>query len=554
MHLLRNVRWTSGRRLRAVAVAMATSGLCLATGGPATGTVYFGDLHAHSTLSAPDPLVGAATPADFFIVARDLVGLDFVVLTDHDIFLTDNEWEIVKTTAASFDMPGTFLALSGIEWTQAQTYHLNAYFRADDTTICPGPSYSCRTMAEFYAYYASLVREGAAAAHVNHPAGKLTKAGAWNGLELPVPWHHVDDTVTTNVEVWNSHFDDNERLFGGTLWALRAGFRLGMVGVSDDHKTDAETPLIGTGLTACDLAWLDRDGLLEALRERRCYATNGERILLELTIDGAPMGEERDAALGSTVTARVDVTGTATPVQVELLRNGDVVRARTCDTATCSLVAEADVTDPNSFFYARVTQPNDKRAWSSPIWIHGTCSAPGKACLARRLVAGGGGESSDDCLVEWLMPQSRANRPSTTIECTDGDPTCDLGETPDECLVRVGLCVGVADDRLPRCEPAVPTSVEVVRPSADDSATKGTATFENRAMLLALFAAQDAVDGCSPLAAFRAPLGDTVLETSAKVGSRLDADQLRIRCREAKPCGGLLRSRGGCAKLPSYRP
>jgi predicted metal-dependent phosphoesterase TrpH len=68
----------------------------------ATGAAYFGDLHAHSALSDD-----ATNPPDaFFGVARDVAGLDFVVLSDHDAFLTENEWEILKTTAASFHCRG----------------------------------------------------------------------------------------------------------------------------------------------------------------------------------------------------------------------------------------------------------------------------------------------------------------------------------------------------------------------------------------------------------------------------------------------------------------
>ncbi|MBM4269234.1 MAG: hypothetical protein FJ144_21945 [Deltaproteobacteria bacterium] len=72
---------------------------------------YFGDLHAHSGLS--DDATGS--PEGFFLTARDVARLDFVALSDHDVFLTPNEWEILKATAASFDQPGEFVAFSAIE-------------------------------------------------------------------------------------------------------------------------------------------------------------------------------------------------------------------------------------------------------------------------------------------------------------------------------------------------------------------------------------------------------------------------------------------------------
>ena len=79
--------------------------------------VFFGDTYAHSGLSND----ATGSPDTFFTVARDLAGLDFVVLSDHDVFLTPTEVEVLKTTAASFDQEGTFVAFSGVEWTRAGT-------------------------------------------------------------------------------------------------------------------------------------------------------------------------------------------------------------------------------------------------------------------------------------------------------------------------------------------------------------------------------------------------------------------------------------------------
>ena len=74
---------------------------------------------------------------------------------------------------------------------------------------------------------------------------------------------------------------NQELLDNGPLWALRAGFRLGLVGVSDDHHTDRTPAMIGTGLTGCHAKALNRSDLLDSFLARRCFATDGERIRLE---------------------------------------------------------------------------------------------------------------------------------------------------------------------------------------------------------------------------------------------------------------------------------
>jgi hypothetical protein len=501
---------------RIVLTAVAAAALVgAAAPRAARAAAYFGDLHAHSALSDD-----ASNPPDaFFRVARDVAGLDFVVLSDHDVFLTDNEWQILKATAASFHVPGRFVAFSAVEWTHR--WHMNVYFQRDDESYCTGAG--CPEAADFYAFYGSRVLAGEAAAHVNHPADVFK-----------VNWDEIDDRITNAVEVWNTGgAGDNEAGFGNALWALRSGFRLGLVGVSDDHHSDRSPPLLGTGLTGCPADALTRENLLAALRARRCWATNGRRIVLDLQVDGTPMGGELAATLGSRVHAHASADATGSPVEIELLRNGDVVDRVRCAAASCALDSEVRVDEPHTFLYARVSQGDGGRAWSSPVWVHGTCPG-GSACLGARL-ATGGGAPDDDCLTEFLLPVSPAfgpyQRARNRVRCTDGDPTCDFGEEPGECSVRVGLCFGVHDRRRASCAAAVPGSFVVVAPG--ESTDRATPEFQNRATLAAAFHAATAareLDGCSALNELRVPVGTTELEVESAAGSRVDRDTLTVEC------------------------
>jgi hypothetical protein len=64
--------------------ALLCAGVVASVPTPAGADVFFGDTHAHSGLSND----ATGSPDGFFTVARDLAGLDFVVLSDHDVFLT----------------------------------------------------------------------------------------------------------------------------------------------------------------------------------------------------------------------------------------------------------------------------------------------------------------------------------------------------------------------------------------------------------------------------------------------------------------------------------
>jgi hypothetical protein len=83
--------------------------------------------------------------------------------------------------------------------------------------------------------------------------------------------------------------------------ALARGYRLGFVAAGDTHSSQPGNPLLGfgpyrtlrhkAGLTAVMADRLDEPALFDALRARRVYATTGSRILLDVVVNGAGMGQ-----------------------------------------------------------------------------------------------------------------------------------------------------------------------------------------------------------------------------------------------------------------------
>jgi hypothetical protein len=74
---------------------------------------------------------------------------------------------------------------------------------------------------------------------------------------------------------------------------------------------------VRNGITAVYAAELTREALWEALAARRCYATSGERILLQVEVDGHLMGEEYETDGEPCI--KLAVEGTAAIEQVDLL-------------------------------------------------------------------------------------------------------------------------------------------------------------------------------------------------------------------------------------------
>lgn len=527
-HRRHAVAWRGGL-LAGVLIATFASGVC-ANPPRAAARIVWGDVHAHTGFS----MDGRGDPTAFYLSARDQAGLDFVILTDHDIWLTQAEWTTLMDLADSFNDPGRFVTFVGVEW--SHSYHMNVYFRGNEGAICSGEDGgpACARSPEFAAFYGPSLIAGEAVSHVNHPRDHA-------------PWHEIDTAVTPNVEMFNYWWDrlwnaqgvhDNERGFQTILWALQVGRRFGFVGSSDYHGYWWNGP-IGTGLTGCHVEQLTREDVFDALRARRCYATDGDRIAVDFDVDGTFMGGETAAPVGSTVTANIAVTAAAVPAAIEVVRNGIVVATKTdCLSTLCGLTAEVPIVDEYTFIYARVRLPTGKRAWATPVWVRGVCTAAADCPPERFMKAIG--NSPQECLLRWRVLRSSVRNGRRAV-CSDGDPACDAGSTPNECTFRVGICTGVTTGE-PTCAAEAVTDTEVERPSIVDA-------FTNHADLQNLFTMITALRGlgatvppgqCTPYLDVRVPL--TIKGTHARRGTRflsaksrnaqhLDRDTIRLVCR-----------------------
>jgi hypothetical protein len=128
----------------------------------------------------------------------------------------------------------------------------------------------------------------------------------------PGDWRKNDADMERVVEITSEH--GTFEWYGGRF--LANGFRVGFVGSSDNQP----------GLAAVIAPENTPASLFEALRARSCYATTGERMLLDATLCGRSMG--RLVALPQRVRIGCKVAGTAPIDAVDVVKNGDVVYSR----------------------------------------------------------------------------------------------------------------------------------------------------------------------------------------------------------------------------------
>lgn len=187
---------------------------------------------------------------------------------------------------------------------------------------------------------------------------------------------------------------------GSVLKALLRNKRFGFVAGGLDDRCfyadlfDGDQQQYAPGMTAIIAPEHNRQSLFDALYNRSCYATTGERIILGIEIAGVSMGKEINTGdkPGLLYNRHIAgyVAGTTDLAKVEIVRNGKVIKTYepegyslefTFDDLTPLTKVVHDNKDkkpPFVFYYLRVTQEDGHMAWSSPIWID---YLPGKTVL-----------------------------------------------------------------------------------------------------------------------------------------------------------------------------
>jgi hypothetical protein len=155
---------------------------------------------------------------------------------------------------------------------------------------------------------------------------------------------------------------------------LDKGLEFGFIGSGDSHDGHPGMAGIaspsGSGLAALLTDDLTRKGVYDALRERRCYATNGARIILRAAIDASRMGGSIPPTMGESSLLYVRVLGTARIARVDVIKNGEIVHEMDSGyawdlTTTFDLGPLVD----GDYVYVRAMQVDRGTAWSSPFFV-----------------------------------------------------------------------------------------------------------------------------------------------------------------------------------------
>lgn len=362
---------------------------CLVVASGPSFKLYWGDIHWHSQASD-----GLRSPREGYIYARDISGLDFTAMTDHDGFLDRrNLWNDVRSISNSFNDPGRFVTFVAYEWTGLSAMeggpgHKNVYYAGDN-----GPLFS-----------------------ILDPL-TATPDGLWNHLEgldaITIPhhvarsaaatdWSYRHDDLQPLVEIYSNHGNGefhgapppfHEGAIGHYVQdALEMGHRLGNVASSDSHYTlpggnESLSRLVARqGLPALVAVYapaITRRHLFDQMKRRRTYATTGRRVILWFVANSSHlMGDEFTTAYPPELYVGAAAGGLGID-KVEIIRDNTTIHTKQPASPLCEIsFTDSDFASfspgTTHYYYVRVTLEDtfslgeveySHLAWSSPIWI-----------------------------------------------------------------------------------------------------------------------------------------------------------------------------------------
>ena len=352
-------------------------------------TLVYGNLHEHSENS---PCWSAGTDGtlhDDYRFGMFSEGYDFVGITDHGYSMTEVYWRKNLRLAEFYNEPGQFVALPAMEWTlqsdrkladiQYGAGHYNVIF----PSVEEGKKF-IRNQQEIYSVYCPETNNSTMLWKLlhekdidcvtipHHPADEAH----------PVDWDVHDEKYVPVVELFqcrgNGEYPGcpreinlarhrttkHKRAF--VNYALKQKKRkMGFI-ASGDHNS------MGVGVAALWVKELSRKGILDALKNRRCFATTGDKMVVDFRINGAMAGST--IPMSDAPNLSLSIKGQRALEKIEILRNSEVIKEyKVTDGALVFNRRFMDEGYQNEedvlYYYIRATQQNKEIGWSSPIWI-----------------------------------------------------------------------------------------------------------------------------------------------------------------------------------------
>ena len=362
------------------------------TVGVSAYQLYFGQLHSHTTYS--DGSGTLDTALEYIESIPESANVQFVAFTDHSNYFdapnaanpaaalndeslmtpaSKTEWDTYRETIREFNSKHTdveLLAIPGFEMTwSGGPGHINTY-DSDGLVSRNNEELNNKTNDAGMKLYYSTLNEGDSISQFNHPGDTF---GNFTDFSY---WDEETDAHMFLVEVGNGegqvgaggYYPSYEQY---TL-ALDNGWHVAPTNNQDNHKgrwgnaNDARDVVLTNDFS--------EQGIYDAIRALRVYATEDKNLQISYTVNGEPMGtifseENKPETLNVEVTL-FDPNDYDLISKVELVANGGkVVHTWNDAEELAEGMLTAELTPTYTYYFVRVTQEDGDLAVTAPIWV-----------------------------------------------------------------------------------------------------------------------------------------------------------------------------------------
>jgi len=285
-------------------------------------------------------------------------------------------WDRIRRAVAEHHEPGRFVTLLGYEWTSWIHGHRHVLYFEDRGAVFSSADEAYESPVDLWA---ALRRQGVPALTVAHHSAGDPIAVNW---EIP-----PDPDLEPITEIVSVHGVSEAADAPAVIHApvpgnfvrdqLDRGYRLGFVGSGDSHDGHpglAHLAAPSGGLAAILSEDRTREGVLQAFRKRRVYATNGPRMLLRTAFGSYGMGMTAPVpdpdADGPADNLFIHVVAETPLERVDVIRRGNEVRTIPAEgKLEIGVQVQLDDIRSGDFVYVRAIQEDLGTAWSSPIFF-----------------------------------------------------------------------------------------------------------------------------------------------------------------------------------------
>jgi hypothetical protein len=354
-----------------------------------TYTLLYGNLHEHSNSSNCWPAGTDGSLHDDYRFGMFTEAYDFFGMTDHAASTSEIHWRKNIRIADFYNESEKFVAIPAIEWTLQSDPHIDGiqYGAGHYNIIFASTNDAQKFIRNKHEIFCPRTPETKIAPMLwklldekkikcvtipHHSADKVH----------PVDWNVTDPKYVRTVEIFQCRGNNEypgcpreKNLSRHTTtkykrafidYALRTKkYKMGFI-ASGDHNS------MGIGVAALWVKEVNRAGIIEALQSSRTFATTGDKMFIDLKINGTEMGQTSRS--NKTPELEIDVHGQYPLDKVEILRNSKVIHSFPLSENTLDFkqtFTDPDFKDENDvlYYYVRATQKNKALAWSSPVWI-----------------------------------------------------------------------------------------------------------------------------------------------------------------------------------------